>query len=104
MFVIFTAPAGCATAQRPYIDPRPQFDAQGNLNRDTRGNHIGSHGIGCFVDDPSRFARSASYHMHGNLIYDSDGNYAGCHDEGCPVDDPARERIRATWKGTTAHA
>lgn len=35
-----------------YIDPRPQFDSQGEPNFDTQGNYIGCHGIGCEVDDP----------------------------------------------------
>ncbi|SMO36733.1 hypothetical protein [Paracoccus laeviglucosivorans] len=34
------------------IDPRPQFDKNGNPNFDTEGNWIGCHGIGCMVDNP----------------------------------------------------
>lgn len=35
-----------------YIDPRPQFDSQGEPNFDTEGNYIGCRGLGCDVDDP----------------------------------------------------
>lgn len=34
------------------IDPRPQFDSQGNPNFDEQGNYQGCHGIGCEVDTP----------------------------------------------------
>lgn len=34
------------------IDPRPQFDAEGNPNFDEDGNYIGCHGLGCEVDNP----------------------------------------------------
>ncbi|MDF3856610.1 DUF3011 domain-containing protein [Paracoccus pantotrophus] len=34
------------------IDPRPQFDAQGEPNFDEDGNYQGCHGMGCLVDDP----------------------------------------------------
>lgn len=34
------------------IDPRPQFDREGNPNFDTQGNYQGCHGAGCLVDDP----------------------------------------------------
>lgn len=48
---------GC-TVDRPErggdqsIDPRPQFDREGNPNFDTSGNWIGCHGAGCLVDNP----------------------------------------------------
>lgn len=34
------------------IDPRPQFDKQGNPNWDTNGNWQGCRGLGCQVDNP----------------------------------------------------
>ena len=34
------------------LEPRPQFDSQGEPKFDTHGNYIGCHGIGCDVDDP----------------------------------------------------
>lgn len=34
------------------IDPRPQFDREGNPNFDTEGNWQGCHGVGCLVDTP----------------------------------------------------
>lgn len=34
------------------IDPRPQFDRQGEPNFDVHGNYQGCHGAGCLVDDP----------------------------------------------------
>lgn len=34
------------------IDPRPQFDKEGNPNFDTHGNYQGCHGAGCLVDAP----------------------------------------------------
>ena len=34
------------------IDPRPQFDREGNPNFDTHGNYQGCHGVGCLVDTP----------------------------------------------------
>lgn len=36
----------------PEIDPRPQFDRNGNPNFDTHGNYIGPHGLGALVDSP----------------------------------------------------
>ena len=41
-----------ANAGDQTIDPRPQFDRDGNPNFDTRGNWIGCHGNGCLVDNP----------------------------------------------------
>ena len=40
------------TAGDDSIDPRPQFDKDGNPNFDTKGNWIGCHGLGCTVDNP----------------------------------------------------
>ncbi|WMT92520.1 hypothetical protein [Pelagibacterium sp. H642] len=45
------ATAACtSTTDADYIDPRPQFDAEGNPNFDEDGNYIGCHGVGCEVD------------------------------------------------------
>ena len=81
--------AGCTTAEDRSIDPRPQFDAQGNTNFDIHGNYIGCHGIGCSVDEPALFVQSSNYYVRESRIYDSDDNYAGCHGSGCLVDDPS---------------
>ena len=50
MLVLGTA--ACVDSEDDYIDPRPQFDSQGEPNFDTDGDYIGCHGVGCDVDDP----------------------------------------------------
>lgn len=60
-------------------------------------DYSGCHGVGCYVDAPSRYDDppeptldddTPQFDTQGEANFDEDGNYQGCHGVGCLVDDP----------------
>lgn len=72
------------------IDPRPQYDRNGEPNFDTHGNYQGCHGLGCEVDTPAQepVDTRPQFDKNGEPNFDAHGNYQGCHGDGCDVDTP----------------